>query len=198
MAPKEFSLEYIPGMTSIAELAGIIRKDGFSVVQAGESELMEDVEAKVRADETQRQKRLLIIGLILTIPLIVYSMSRDFGLVGFNNDQFAMFIPATIVQFYVGWQYYVGAYKSLRAGGANMDVLIALGSSVAYFYSVAVILKLVNSDAVYFETGAAIITLIMLGKVPGSPGEGQNIRCIKSSHGIACQNLTCGSGWHRS
>jgi Cu+-exporting ATPase len=177
---ERVSLEYIPGMTSIAELAAIIRKDGFSVVQAGESESMEDVEAKVRADETQRQKRLLIIGLIFTIPLIVYSMSRDFGLVGFNNDQFAMFIPATIVQFYVGWQYYVGAYKSLRAGGANMDVLIALGSSVAYIYSVAVILKLVNSDAVYFETGAAIITLIMLGKYLEARAKGRTSDALKA------------------
>ena len=95
----------------------------------------------MRAAEVKRQKRLLIIGLIFTVPLVVYSMARDFGVVSFPNDQFAMLIAATIVQFVVGWQYYVGAFKSLRAGGANMDVLIALGSSVAYFYSVGVVAR---------------------------------------------------------
>jgi P-type Cu+ transporter len=181
---ERVSLEYIPGMTSIAELAGIIRKDGFSVVQAGESESMEDVEAKVRSEETQRQKQLLIFGLVFTIPLIVYSMSRDFGLVGFKNDQIAMMEFATIVQFFVGWQYYVGAYKSLRAGGANMDVLIALGSSVAYFYSVAVTFNLVESDAVYFETGAAIITLIMLGKYLEARAKGRTSDALKALMGL--------------
>jgi len=133
------TLQYIPGLTSIEELAETIRKAGFDLVQAGEAESIDDVEAQVRTAEVNRQKRLLIIGLIFTLPLIVYSMARDFGLVSFKNDQFAMMIPATIVLFVVGWQYYVGAFKSLRAGGANMDVLIALGASVAYFYSVGVV-----------------------------------------------------------
>ena len=132
------SLEYVPGMTSIAELATVIRQAGYDLVQVGEAESIEDVEAKARAVEVNRQKRLLILGLIFTVPLMIYSMARDFGLMSFPNDQIAMLIAATVVQFFVGWQYYVGAYKSLRAGGANMDVLIALGSSVAYFYSVGV------------------------------------------------------------
>ena len=122
------ALEYIPGLASIDELAAAIRKAGFDLVQAGESESIEDAEAKVRAAEVSRQLRLLILGLIMTVPLVVYSMARDFGLVSFPNDQLAMLIPATIVQFVVGWMYYVGAFKSLRAGGANMDVLIALGA----------------------------------------------------------------------
>ena len=147
---ERVSLQYIPGLTSIAEIAAAIRKAGFDLVQVGESESLEDVEAKVRAVEISRQKRLLILGLILTIPLVVFSMSRDFGLVSFQYDKLAMFIPATIVQFVVGWQYYVGSFKSLRSGGANMDVLIALGSSVAYFYSVGVTFGLIPSQDVYF------------------------------------------------
>ena len=71
-------------MTSIAELAAVIRKAGFDLVQVGEAESLEDVEAKVRAAEVNRQKRLLIIGLIFTVPLIAYSMARDFGLVAFT------------------------------------------------------------------------------------------------------------------
>ena len=178
------SLEYVPGMTSIAELATVIRKAGFDIVQVGEAESIEDVEAKARAAEVSRQRRLLIIGLLFTVPLMVYSMSRDFGLVAFDGDQFAMMIPATIVQFAVGWQYYVGAYKSLRAGGANMDVLIALGSSVAYFYSVGVTFKLILSESVYFETGAAIITLIMLGKFLEARAKGKTSEALKALMGL--------------
>ena len=95
-----------------------------------------------------------------------------------------MLIPATIVQFYVGWQYYVGAFKSLRAGGANMDVLIALGSSVAYFFSLGVTLGLIASANVYFETGAAIITLIMLGKFLEARAKGKTSEALKALMGL--------------
>ncbi len=81
-------LEYIPGMTSIAELAAVIRKAGFDLVQVDEAGTLEDVEARVRAKEVNRQKRLLIIGLIFTVPLMVYSMARDFSLLSFPNDQY--------------------------------------------------------------------------------------------------------------
>jgi len=183
-ATERISFSYIPGMNSISELAALIRKAGFDLVQLSDTEALEDVEEKIRADEVKKQKRLLIIGLVLTIPLMVYSMSRDFGLVGFKYEQFAMLIPATIVQFYVGWQYYVGAYKSLRAGGSNMDVLIALGSSVAYFFSLGVTLGLIYSPNVYFETASVIITLIMLGKFLEARAKGQTAMALKSLIGL--------------
>jgi len=183
-ATERIVVEYIPGMTSIADLAGIIRKAGYDLVQVGDSEALEDVEAQVRAAEVEKQKTLLIIGLLLSIPLIIFSMSRDFGLVGFQYDQFAMLVPATIVQFYVGWQYYVGAFKSLRAGGANMDVLIALGSSVAYFFSVGVTFGLIASANVYFETASVIITLIMLGKFLEARAKGKTSEALKALMGL--------------
>ena len=89
---------------------------------------------------------------------------------------------ATPVQFYVGWQYYEGGYKALRNGSANMDVLVALGSSVAYFYSVAVILGL--DGYVFFETSAAIITLIVLGKLFEVRAKGQTSEAIKKLMGL--------------
>jgi len=177
------ALQYIPGLTSIAELARIVRKAGFDLVQAGEAESIEDAEAHVRAAEVARQRRLLILGLIFTVPLVTYSMARDF-IVPFQHDLWAMLVAATVVQFAVGWQYYVGAYKSLRAGGANMDVLIALGSSVAYGYSVGVVLGLIPSPNVYFETGAAIITLIMLGKFLEARARGKTSEALKALIGL--------------
>ena len=95
---------------------------------------------------------------------------------------------ATPVQFYVGWQYYVGAYKALRNKSANMDVLIAMGSSVAYVYSVVVLLLGAFAHYalghVYFETSAVIITLIMLGKYLEARAKGRTSDAIKKLMGL--------------
>ena len=78
------------------------------------------------------------------------------------------FILATPIQFIIGWQFYVGAYKNLRNGGFNMDVLVALGTSAAYFYSIYEMIKwfsgATNMPHLYFETSAVLITLILFGK----------------------------------
>ncbi|MDD4923025.1 MAG: heavy metal translocating P-type ATPase, partial [Bacteroidales bacterium] len=177
-------LEYIPGMTSIAELAIVIRKAGFDFVQDGQAEEMEDAEAQMRTSELKKQKNLLIIGLIFTVPLILFSMARDFQLIGFKYDQYAMLFAATVVQFIVGWQFYVGAFNSLRFGRANMDVLIMLGSSVAYFSSLLVTIGMIHSPNVYFETGAAIITLIRLGKYLETRAKGKTSEALKALMGL--------------
>ncbi|MDD4921081.1 MAG: heavy metal translocating P-type ATPase [Bacteroidales bacterium] len=177
-------LEYIPGMTSIAELAIVIRKAGFDFVQVGQAEEMEDAEAQMRASELKKQKNLLIVGLIFTVPLIIFSMARDFQVIGFTYDQYAMLFAATVVQFVVGWQFYVGAFNSLRFGRANMDVLIMLGSSVAYFSSLLVTIGMIHSPNVYFETGAAIITLIRLGKYLETRAKGKTSEALKTLMGL--------------
>ncbi len=177
-------LEYIPGMTSVAELAGIIRTAGFDIIQAGETEAAEDVEAQVRAAELERHKLLLIIGLVFTLPLMIYSMALDFSFGGFQYDQYVMLFAATVVQFVVGWQFYVGAFKSLRFGSANMDVLIVLGSSAAYFPSLFVTVGIINSPHVYYETGAAIITLIKLGKYLEARAKGKTSAALKALMGL--------------
>jgi Cu+-exporting ATPase len=177
-------LEYIPGVTSIAELARVIRKTGFDIIQASDTEEVEDVEANVRASELNKQKNLLMIGLVFTIPLIVFSMMRDFRLLGFKYDDVAMLLAATVVQFIVGWQFYIGAFKSLRYGSANMDVLIMLGSSAAYFSSLFVVIGIIHSPNVYFETGAAIITLIRLGKYLETRAKGKTSDALKALLGL--------------
>jgi Cu+-exporting ATPase len=96
-------------------------------------------------------------------------MGRDFGFFGpwahapWVNWLFL--VLATPVQFYTGWDYYSGGFKSLRNRSANMDVLVAMGSSVAYVYSFALLLVPNFGHHVYFETSAVIITLIKLGKM---------------------------------
>ena len=181
---EQIALEFIPGMTHLAELAGQVQRAGFQLVQPGAGERQEDVESELRAQELHQQKQLLILGLLFTVPLVLFSMARDFGLVGFPRDQVAMLLPATCVQFLVGWPFYRGAWNSLRAGGANMDVLIVLGSSVAYVSSLGVTLGLIRSPHVYFETGAAIITLIRLGKYLEAKAKGRSSEALRSLMGL--------------
>jgi Cu+-exporting ATPase len=100
-----------------------------------------------------------------------------------------MFALATPVQFYVGWDYYRGGWKSLRNGSANMDVLVAMGSSVAYAYSVVVMVALMLGSSaagqhVYFETAALIITLIKLGKLLEVRAKGETSAAIKELMGL--------------
>lgn len=178
------ALEYVPGMIRIPELESRIRRAGFDLGSASEPGLLEDAEAAARAAEVRQQKLLLAFGLVLSVPLILFSMARDFRWVGFRYDIIAMLVPASLVQFVVGWQFYVGAYKSLRAGGSNMDVLIALGSSVAYFSSLAVVLGLAPGPNVYFETSAAILTLVRLGKLLEARAKGKASAALKALMGL--------------
>ena len=93
--------------------------------------------------------------------------------------QLAVSALATPVQFYTGWDYYVGGWKSLRNATANMDVLVAMGSSVAYFYSLAVLVFPGIGEHVYFETSAVIITLIKLGKMLEARTKGRTGAAIR-------------------
>src|SRR5688572_1710680 len=170
-------VRYVPTVVSQAEIRSAVSKAGFEAVELGG--VAEDAEAKAREHEINEQRRLLIIGLIFTVPLFILSMARDFNwLPSFFYEMqpipgmmaetrpwvtWLMWALATPVQFYVGWQYYISAFKALRNGSANMDVLIAMGSSVAYIYSVFIVLGWLSGH-VYFETAAVIITLIRLGK----------------------------------
>jgi Cu+-exporting ATPase len=124
-------------------------------------------------------------------------MSRDLGWLGQWAHaawvNWLFFALATPVQFYVGLDYYVGAYKSLRNGSANMDVLVAMGSSVAYIYSVAVMVALTMGSMalgmhVYYETSAVIITLIVLGKLLEARAKGQTSEAIKKLMGLQAKS----------
>src|SRR5690606_4147884 len=166
-AAERASVRYIPGAVTRDDLVAAVRKAGYDVVQAAESDDPEDAEAAAREAELRHQQRRLLVGVVFTLPLFLLSMARDFGLVGAWAHaawvNWLFFVLATPVQFYVGWDYYSCAYKSLRNGSANMDVLVAMGSSVAYFYSVAVLIALTLGihtlgHHVYFETSAVIIT----------------------------------------
>ncbi len=191
-ASEKASVTYVPGVVGRAELVAAVRKAGYDVVEATGADA-EDAEAAARGAEIHHQWKRLIVGLIFTVPLLFMSMARDIGLLGAWSHalwvNWLFFALATPVQFYVGWDYYVGAYKSLRNRSANMDVLVAMGTSVAYFYSVIVLVALTMGSTlfgehVYFETSATIITLIVIGKLLEARAKGHTSEAIKKLIGM--------------
>lgn len=189
-------VKYVPTIITQAELRRAVSAAGFEAMELGGA--AEDAEAMAREHEINEQRRLLIIGLIFTVPLFVLSMSKDFGLLpdffytgtsmeGMRDAQpwfgWLMLALALPVQFYVGWQYYVGAFKSLRNKSANMDVLIAMGSSAAFFYSLPITFGWLMGH-VYYETAAVIITLIKLGKFLEARAKGRTSDAIKKMMGL--------------
>ena len=180
-AAEKAQVRYIPTIVSQVDLRKTIGEAGFLAIETGGD--AEDVERMARQAEINKQRQLLIVGLAFTIPLFLISMARDLGLLPLQLATAAwldwlLLALATPVQFYVGKDYYVGAYKSLRNGSANMDVLIAMGSSAAYFYSIPVVLGLIPGHT-YFETSAVIITLIKLGKYLEARAKGHTSEAIK-------------------
>lgn len=101
---------------------------------------------------------------------------------------------ATPVQFIVGGQFYVGAFKALRNKSANMDVLVALGTSAAYFYSLYLSIMSIGSNAhmieLYYETSAVLITLIILGKLFEAKAKGRSSEAIKKLMGLQAKEAT--------
>jgi Cu+-exporting ATPase len=179
-------VRYIPTLVSQSDLRHAVQAAGFETVETGGE--TEDAEAQARQVEINQQRRDLILGLIFTVPLFLLSMAHDFGLLPMAIMDagwlpWLMFALATPVQFYVGRQYYIGGYKALRNGSANMDVLVAMGSSTAFFYSVFVVLGLIPGH-VYFETAAVIITLIKLGKFLEARAKGRTSEAIKKLMGL--------------
>ena len=181
LASNRLLVKYIPTMVNQAEIRRKLSEMGFSVVEEDAGE--EDAEFLAHDKEIRRQKRLLVTGVIFTVPLFLLSMANDLGLLPMGVAHaswlnWVMLALATPVQFIVGKDFYTGAFKSLRNRSANMDVLIALGSSVAYFYSVIVTFGVIDSH-VYFETSAMIITLIRLGKYLEAKAKGRTSEAVK-------------------
>jgi Cu+-exporting ATPase len=193
-ASERAAVEYLPNLTSVEEIIAAIRMAGFDAILPDEAGEDEDVEQRARRAEIAEQTRKFIVGLIFTVPLFLWSMGRDFGLLGGWSHalwvNWVFWALATPVQFYTGWDYYTGGWKSLKNRSANMDVLVAMGSSVAYFYSLAVLLYPALGSHVYFETSAVIITLIKLGKMLEARAKGRTGNAIRKLMGLRPKTAT--------
>jgi Cu+-exporting ATPase len=193
-ASERATVEYLANLTSVEEIISAIRQAGFDVILPDDAGEEEDIEQRARRAEIADQTRKFIIGLLFTLPLFIWSMGRDFGLLGPWSHalwvNWVFWALATPVQFYTGWDYYTGGWKSLKNRSANMDVLVAMGSSVAYFYSLAVLLYPAFGSHVYFETSAVIITLIKLGKMLEARAKGRTGNAIRKLMGLRPKTAT--------
>ncbi len=192
---EQARVQYLPTMIGQGDLRRAIEAVGFKTL-AVEGASGEDAEAAAREAEFKHQRRRLLVGLAFTIPLFILSMLKDAwhaNLIGVPQifDQFYMWpgswwvfaALATPVQFYVGKDFYIGAWKALKNRAANMDVLVVMGSSVAYFYSFGPLLGLYGTH-LYFETAAVIITLIVLGKYLEAKAKGRTSEALKKLMGL--------------
>ncbi|HNC21574.1 heavy metal translocating P-type ATPase [Accumulibacter sp.] len=166
LATEQATVRYLPSVVAPALLIATVKRAGFTGRLADDRSQAEE-KARKRASE-QAELRRLWISAALTLPLAAQMLSMFDSDVHAHQDflpRWLQLLLATPVQFWIGWRFYDSAWKALRAGGANMDVLVALGTSMAYGFSLVVTLSLATDLHVYFEASAAVITLVLLGKL---------------------------------
>lgn len=198
LATERALITYNPDLVGRIDLVDAITGAGYGVIDTTQSLNAADTEAQAREGEIKKQQRLVIWGAVFTIPLTILSMTRHFmhtppfevlmDVVPILMEDWWLYVfgvLATPVFWVVGWQYFVGAYKAVRSGTANMDVLVALGSAAAYLYGIIVLLgmvfdftHIVGMDD-YFESAAVILTLITLGKLLEARAKGRTSDAIK-------------------
>jgi P-type Cu+ transporter len=152
-----------------------------------------------RQKEIKKQTDKFIISAILSLPLL-WAMVGHFTFTSFiwvpelfMNPWFQLAL-ATPVQFIIGGQFYIGSYKALKNNSANMDVLVALGTSAAYFYSLYLSIMSISMGShsleLYYETSAVLITLIILGKLFEAKAKGRSSEAIKKLMGLQAKSAT--------
>jgi len=165
LAAETATVRYVPGLVTPETLLEAISKAGFVARVADDRARAAEQAAKAAAQRADWYR--LAIASLLTLPLMAQMVAMyDFGAAGHDEllPRWLQLALATPVQIWIGWRFYAGAWKALRGGAANMDVLIALGTTMAYAYSVFVTLTGATHLHVYFEASAAVITLVLLGK----------------------------------
>ena len=196
-ATERATVQYIPGFVSIEDFTKAVKEAGYEVleVEAAKKEDIVDREKAAREAEYGKLKRKLIAGIILVAPIFLlahwkmlvpstlFPLSRDFNF-------YLQLILQTPVQFWVGWQFYAGAWKTAKHKSADMNTLIAVGTSAAYLYSVlATFFPMLFAAKglmaeVYYDTAGAIIVLILLGRLLEARAKGQTSEAIKKLIGL--------------
>lgn len=200
-APVNFALEtvaveYNPKEVAITDLKETVAKLGYQLEQKGEA----DGETESPQKKEQRKQTVrLIFSAILSFPLL-WAMVSHFSFTSFIwvpdifMNPWMQFALATPVQFVIGWPFYTGAYKALRNKSANMDVLVALGTTAAYVYSLYLTIQSLgahgHTDGLYYETSAILLTLILLGKRFEAKAKGRSSDAIKKLMKLQAKTAT--------
>lgn len=194
-ALEKATVAFDPAVVDRRHLEAKVVELGFRVAKATEDE------QQLHRAEIQRYRVRFIIAAVLSLPLL-WSMAGHFAWTSWLwtpellMHPWFQFALATPVQFVIGWPFYIGAYRALRNRSANMDVLVAMGTSAAYFYSLylAIAWTLQRSTAelpaLYFETSAVLITLIVLGKWLEVLAKGRTSRAIQALMKLQAKQAT--------
>lgn len=181
LASEKATVEYNPEEISLSELKKIVRDVGYEVIEREEG--VEDRERREREKHIRNLKILLAVSLALSVPTLIFTWVKVLPILP-NNVW--LFLFATPVQFVVGWTFYKGAYKGLKNRKANMDTLIAMGSSAAWIYSTVLTFfpEVFQAGEVYFDTSALIITFILAGKLLEATAKGRTSEAIRKLMGL--------------
>ena len=191
LATNVATVEFVPATVTVQELRRAIRDVGYEPLDTVEGASMADYEKAAREQEIRTLKRKLTVGIILAAPVFLGSMHHWFPWVPSALQNFWVLLALTTpVQFWVGAQFYRGFWASLRHGTSDMNTLIAVGTSSAYLYSLAMTLApdffraRGITPAVFYETAAVIITLILLGRLLEAIAKGRTSEAIKRLMGF--------------
>jgi P-type Cu+ transporter len=180
-ATERVLVEYNSEQIGLAGIKKTIQDVGYEVIEQQKN--VEDTEGKARKRHIRRLKLLLAASISLTIPIMLLMWLAPLPM---EQNNILMFILATPVQFVVGWTFYVGAYKGLRNKTANMDTLIAMGTSTAWIYSTVVTFapEVFPNSPVFFDTAVMIMTFILAGKLLDAIAKGRTSEAIRKIMGL--------------
>ncbi len=187
-ASERTHVTFLPSMVELSDIKRAVRDAGYKVIEVeGDEQAQIDAEQAARNAEIADKKRKVIVGAVLSTIIMILSMAEMVGLpLDFPGRLWIVAALTTVVQAYLGKDYYVSAWKALQNRTANMDTLVAMGSSVAYFYSLAILILGLDPMHyhVYFESAAMILTLITVGKFLEARGKGQTGEAIRKLLGL--------------
>ena len=194
-ATEQATVEYIPTQVGMRELRKAVRDAGYEIVLIEKGEDIVEKEKREREAHYKALKRKVIIGALLTVPILILMYWDMLGLhriveIPMRLNFILQLILETPIQFWIGRQFYKGAISAARHRTTNMNTLIAVGTSAAYIYSVAAtffpsLFEIKGYSAeVYYDTAAAIIVLILLGRLFEAKAKGQTSEAIKKLIGL--------------
>jgi Cu+-exporting ATPase len=170
-ATETANVGYDPAVASPEQMIAAVARAGYGASVHRDPEEDRRRDQARRAVEYAALKREFVLAALLTAPLLaqmVPMLASGSLFASAHADllpRLAQLLLATPVQFWIGRRFYIGAWHAVRGGGANMDVLVVLGTTMAFAFSAVVTLLGLDEQHVYFEAGAAVITLVLLGKV---------------------------------
>ncbi len=191
LGTEKATVEYVPGMIRVEDLKRAVEDLGYTALEAEETMALVDREKEAREREIRRLGQKTLVGALLSVPILLGSFPEWFPWVPeVLTRPFVLFLLSTPVQLWVGWQFHRGFWAATKHRTADMNTLVSVGTNAAYLYSVAVTFlpTLFTASglkaALYYDTAAILMTLIMLGRLLEARARGRTSEAIKKLMGL--------------